>query len=222
MNRQANHPLKTVLAQIIFIASVTVLYGCQTTYYAAMEKIGFEKRDILVDRVQDARQEQQEAKEQFASALDQFIAVTNYDGGDLEKQYKTLKDEYEDSEDKAKNVADRIESVERVASDLFAEWEKELGQYTSKEMRASSERQLRDTKARYGKLIKTMKQAQSKITPVLNAFRDRVLFLKHNLNARAIASLKTQRDQVKSDITALIKDMNKSIEEADRFIEAMK
>lgn len=221
MNRQ-KRLIRTLLFHTLVISSVAILTGCQTTYYAAMEKIGFEKRDILVDRVDDARKEQQEAKEQFASALEQFIAVTNYEGGDLEKQYKKLKGEYEDSESKAEAVADRIASVERVAKDLFAEWKEELGQYTSKEMRASSERQLRDTQSRYNKLIKTMKNAQSKITPVLNAFRDRVLFLKHNLNARAIASLKTQRDQVKSDITALIKDMNKSIEEADRFIKDMK
>lgn len=222
MNIQQYPLTKTTHVRVIFILTVLSLFGCQTTYYAAMEKIGFEKRDILVDRVEDAREEQQEAKEQFASALDQFIAVTNYDGGDLEKQYKTLKAEYEDSEDKAEDVADRIAAVESVAKDLFAEWEQELGQYTSREMRRSSERQLSDTKTRYSKLIKTMKRAQSKITPVLNAFRDRVLFLKHNLNAHAIASLKTQRDQVKSDITALIKDMNKSIEEADRFIKDMK
>lgn len=222
MKTQQHPYIKTILFPALLISTALFLFGCQTTYYAAMEKVGFEKRDILVDRVEDAREEQQEAKEQFASALDQFIAVTNYDGGDLEKQYKKLKAEYEDSEDKAEDVADRIASVERVAKDLFAEWQQELGQYTSREMRRSSEQQLRDTKARYNTLIKTMKRAQSKITPVLNAFRDRVLFLKHNLNARAIASLKTQRDQVKSDITALIKDMNKSIEEADRFIKDMK
>lgn len=222
MKTQQHPHIKTILSPALLISTALFLFGCQTTYYAAMEKVGFEKRDILVDRVEDAREEQQEAKEQFASALDQFIAVTNYDGGDLEKQYKKLKAEYEDSEDKAEDVADRIASVERVAKDLFAEWQQELGQYTSREMRRSSEQQLRDTKARYNTLIKAMKRAQSKITPVLNAFRDRVLFLKHNLNARAIASLKTQRDQVKSDITALIKDMNKSIEEADRFIKDMK
>ena len=202
---------------------ISILFtGCQSTYYSAMEKFGIEKRDILVDRVEEAREEQQEAKQQFESALEQFIAVTNYDGGDLEKQYKKLKAEFEDSEDKEKDVGKRIESVERVANDLFEEWKQELSQYTDKKLRASSEDQLNDTRSRYNTLIKTMKKAHSKIPPVLNAFRDRVLFLKHNLNARAIASLKAQRDSVKSDIAVLIKDMNKSIEEADRFIKAMK
>lgn len=213
---------RSLLFYLTLCLAALVLVGCQSAYYATMEKFGVEKRDILVDRVEEAREEQQEAKQQFESALEQFIAITNYEGGELEKQYKKLKSEFEDSEDKANDVGKRIDSVEKVAKDLFSEWKKELGQYTSQEMRSSSERQLKDTRKRYSKLIKAMKLAQSKITPVLNAFRDRVLFLKHNLNARAIASLKSQRDKVKSDITALVRDMNKSIEEADRFIKAMK
>jgi hypothetical protein len=202
------------------VASV-FLGGCQTAYYSTMEKFGYEKRDILVDNVQDARKAQEAAKKQFESALDQFIAVTNFEGGDLENQYRKLKDEYDDSEARAKDVHKRIGEVEQVAGDLFAEWEKELAQYKSAELRRTSQRQLQDTRVRYQQLIAAMKRAEKKLDPVLGAFHDRVLFLKHNLNARAIASLRTNRAAIESDIGALIADMNKSIAEADRFIKSM-
>jgi len=197
------------------------LFGCQTMYYDAMEKIGIEKRDILVDRVENAREAQQDAKEQFSSALEKFIAVTNYSGGELEKQYKLLKDEYEDSSSRAEAVREKIQSVEDVASALFEEWESEIKQYSSAELRRASEQQLNSTKKSYANLIKAMKSAEKKIKPVLTAFNDRVLFLKHNLNANAITSLKTQRLSVENDIQTLIKDMNKSIAEADKFISSM-
>lgn len=197
------------------------LGACQSAYYATMEKFGIEKRDILVDRVADAREAQQQASKQFESALQQFIAVTGYEGGDLQKQYDRLKGEYDDSEARANAVHKRIAEVERVAGDLFKEWEQELGQYQSAELRRTSERQLRDTRARYRQLIAAMKAAERKLDPVLGAFRDRVLFLKHNLNARAIASLRQERAKVESDISALIAEMNKSIAEADRFIQEM-
>jgi hypothetical protein len=203
------------------VLAAVLVGGCQSTYYGAMEKFGYEKRDILVDNVQDARKAQEAAKKQFESALEQFIAVTNFEGGDLEKQYRKLKDEYDDSESRAKDVHKRIADVEQVASDLFKEWEKELGLYKSAEMRRTSQRQLQDTKSRYQQLIGSMKRAERKLDPVLGAFRDRVLFLKHNLNARAIASLRTQRAAVEADIGALIADMNKSIAEADKFIKSM-
>ncbi len=206
---------------ITILTAVLLLSACQTAYYGAMEKFGIEKRDILVDRVADARQAQQEAKQQFEDALEQFIAVTDFEGGELEEQYRRLKAEYEASEHDAASVRTRIDSVERVARDLFREWEKELDQYASADLRRASEQQLRDTQRRYEQLIDKMHRAESRIEPVLSAFRDRVLFLKHNLNARAIASLKTNRAAIESDIAALVSEMNRSITEADRFIQAM-
>lgn len=195
--------------------------ACQTVYYGAMEKFGIEKRDILVKRVDRAREAQAQAKDQFASALDKFIAVTNYEGGDLEAQYRILKDEYDTSAARAEEVKSRIDDVKSVADSLFEEWTEELGKYTDQNLRRASERQLQSTQSSYKKLIVAMDQAEKKIHPVLNAFQDRVLFLKHNLNASAIASLRGQKQAIEKDITVLIRDMNKSISEADAFIDSM-
>jgi hypothetical protein len=212
-------PMPTVVA--LLLLGLLSLGGCQTVYYGTMEKFGVEKRDILVKRVDKAREAQQEAKEQFASALDKFIAVTNYEGDDLEKQYNILKDEYDDSVARAQDVRSRIDDVKSVADSLFQEWNEELGQYTDQNLRRASAQQLKSTQASYKKLIAAMDQAEKKIHPVLNAFQDRVLFLKHNLNASAIASLRNQKQTIEKDISALIRDMNKSISEADAFISAM-
>ena len=203
------------------LVALLTLGACQTIYYGTMEKFGIEKRDILVKRVDKAREAQQDAKEQFSSALDKFIAVTNYAGGDLEAQYRTLKDEYEESVSRADDVKDRIDSVKDVAKNLFSEWQDELGKYTDQNLRRASEKELKSTKASYNKLITAMDRAEQKIHPVLNAFQDRVLFLKHNLNANAIASLRNQKRSIETDISTLIRDMNKSIAEADSFIDAM-
>ena len=205
----------------LLVLAVAGLAGCQTVYYGTLEKFGIEKRDILVKRVGKAREAQQEAKEQFASALDRFIAVTGYEGGDLEAQYTTLKDEYDDSVARADDVHARIADVRDVADSLFKEWNEELGKYTDPNLKRASAQQLKATQASYRKLITAMEAAEKKIQPVLNAFQDRVLFLKHNLNANAIASLRTQKQAVEKDISALIRDMNKSIAEADSFISVM-
>lgn len=212
---------RTRNAVLMIIAILGPLTGCQTAYYGAMERLGFEKRDILVDRVGDARAAQQEAKEQFENALEQFIAVTDFQGGELEDRYRALKAEFEDSEARAEEVRERIDDVERVARDLFKEWGEELDQFTNQEMRRSSQRQLNETRRRYGVLMDKMRRSEARIDPVLDAFRDRVLFLKHNLNAQAIASLRNNRAAVEADIAALVEEMNKSIAEADAFIQSM-
>ncbi|MBM4102918.1 MAG: DUF2959 domain-containing protein [Planctomycetes bacterium] len=195
--------------------------GCQSTYYKTMETFGVHKRDILVSDVQKARDAQDAAKVQFASALEQFSSVVNVQGGELEKKYKALNAEYERSKSKADAVKGRIADVKRVAKDLFAEWEKELDKYKSDNLRRSSQAKLQQTQQCYNRLIAAMEKAESKITPVLDAFGDQVLFLKHNLNAKAVASLQGELTSIENETGVLIREMEKSIEEADAFIQQM-
>lgn len=213
--------IKGALHWMIATGIICLLFACESTYYKTMETMGYHKRDIMVDRVQDARDAQEEAKDQFESALEQFSTVLNFQGGDLEEKYDQLKDEYEASEERAQAVRLRIDEVEDVADDLFVEWQEELDQYTSSSLRKSSARKLAETKRQYAQLIGAMKRAERKIDPVLNAFRDQVLYLKHNLNAQAIASLQSELVSIESDVARLIKEMDASIREANAFIASM-
>lgn len=205
----------------IVIAVIGLMFGCESTYYKTMESMGYHKRDIMVDRVQDARDAQEEAKEQFESALEKFSSVLGFQGGNLEEKYDQLKNEYDESAIKADSVRSRIAAVENVAEDLFTEWQEELNQYTSNSLKRSSARKLRETKKKYAQLIGAMKRAERKIDPVLSAFQDQVLYLKHNLNAQAIASLQSELASIETDVARLIKEMEASIKEADSFISTM-
>jgi len=186
-----------------------------------MEKFGYQKREILVDRVQEARDVQEEAKEQFQSALEEFSAVVNFRGGELETKYEKLNAEFKDCKSKADAVSNRISSVQDVAEALFDEWEAELKQYSNHNLRRASQRKLTQTRQHYAQLISAMKRAEAKMDPVLAAFQDQVLYLKHNLNAQAIASLQDELLSVEADIESLIKEMEASIAEANSFIKTM-
>ena len=207
--------------RLLAITCLLLIGGCSSAYYNTMEKVGIHKRDILVDRVEGARDAQHEGKEQFQSALEKFSSVLNVKGGELEEKYNKLKDEYEESEEKAEQVRERIAAVEDVAEALFDEWKLELEQYSSAKLKRDSQGKLRHTRQQYKQLISAMKRAENKMGPVLAAFKDQVLYLKHNLNVRAILSLRQEFGSIKSNIAALIKEMEKSIKEADNFIDEM-
>jgi hypothetical protein len=206
------------LNPMLIVTISILLVGCSSAYYGTMEKLGYHKRDLMVNRVESARDAQQEAKEQFESALEKFSSVLKVDGGKLEEKYDQLKTEYDKSTARAETVRDRIEAVENVSEALFDEWQTELDQYTSDSLRRSSARKLKQTRGQYTRLIGAMKHAEKKMEPVLSAFHDQVLFLKHNLNARAIASLQTELVSVEAEVNSLIRDMEASIKEADAFI----
>ena len=206
---------------LVLIVLFFMLTGCQTAQYRALEAVGIEKRDILADRVEDARDAQDDAKEQFVSALDQFRATVQFDGGDLEKLYDRLNGQYERSIARAEEVSDRIDSIERVAEDLFEEWEEELDQYQSASLRATSRDLLRDTQSRYRRMLSSMRSAERTMPPVLEAFEDQVLFLKHNLNSRAVSAIRDELDTIESETDELVAAMETSIAEANRFIDSL-
>jgi len=214
--------IMTAKSRLVCLLPLLFLFGgCASVQYSAMEKVGVYKRDILVDRVEDAQEAQQTAKQEVASAYEQFTTLVKVDSGDLEKTYNRLKDAVDDTQESVEEVDGRIAAIESVAEDLFEEWHDELGQYSSPTLRRSSEQKLRDTKVRYNRMLASMKSARSRIDPVLHVFQDHVLFLKHNLNARALASLKSEVVSIEGKVGQLIKEMEKAIAEADRFIQTM-
>ena len=211
--------VRAVLAGLLIAAMP--LSACDRLYYKAMKKVGFEKRDILVKRVKEARESQARAQTEFKTALERLKEIVDVEGGDLEKTYDRLNKELERSEDRARDIRDRVSAVRDVSKDLFKEWQGELGKYSDRTLRAESERELRDTRRRTEALIVRMEQVEKKIDPVLEPLRDRVLFLKHNLNARALGALTRELAAVSDDVDALVADMQQAIGEADAYLKSM-
>lgn len=210
----------TMALALIFTPAV-LMTGCATAAYNIQEKFGIEKRDILVDRVIAVAKSQGEAKEEFEDALEAFRAVVDVNAGELETTYDTLNKAYKRADGQAGDVRARVSSVKKVARDLFKEWETELGSYSDAGLRRSSEAQLRETQDRYAALTGKMDAAVASMNPVLDVFRDRVLYLKHNLNARAIAAIGSETATLEGDVARLIAEMERSIAAADAFIAEM-
>jgi hypothetical protein len=195
--------------------------GCESAYYGAMERVGFHKRDILVDRVAAAMKTQEEAAEEFENALEQFSSVVNVPDTKLRRSYDALNRSFNAAEGKAEQVRQRIDAVESVSGALFDEWREEIKVIGNSELKASSESQLRRSEAQYETLIRAMRRAEKSMDPVLGTFRDYVLYLKHNLNAQAIASLEGELAGIEADVSGLIRDMQASIDEARSFLQIM-
>lgn len=201
--------------------SVMFLSACSATRsvgYKFWESFGYEKRDLFVDQVQDARAEQAETREAFATSLEQFKATFGFDGGDLEAAYDSLKGSYDGVASQADALRDEVEKVKTIAGDLFDEWQGEIETQNNPDYRRAMQQQYDATEDSYDQMIKAMDRAVGKMDPVLQDFNDRVLFLKSSLNAKAIAALQTNADELIGDIDALIAEMNASIAEADAFL----
>lgn len=190
-------------------------------YYKTRETFGEHKRDIVVYEVSQACVNLEETRDQFQDALQRFKAIVYVDNTSLENKYHLLKRQYDFCQAKADHVSNRIRAIENVSEALFMEWEAELEQYSNRALRASSKQQLKISRQRYLKLVRTLNRAEDKMRPVLSAFKDQVLFLKHNLNAQAIAAIQHEFVEIGMDITQLIRVMEVIIVEANEFIASL-
>ncbi len=206
----------------IGLAAILLFAGCETAYYATMAKFGYEKRDLLKRAVQVARDEQKEAGKEFKDAMTRLKELYAFNGGDLERQYSRLKSDFDACDSQAHTVRKRVADMDQVANDLFAEWNQEISTMSNGSLASDSRTKLAETKSRYATVSSSLHSSEATMEPVLRQFRDHVLYLKHNLNAAAIGSLKGEATTIQNDIGRLLDQMNRSISEADAFIKTLK
>jgi hypothetical protein len=213
--------MSRLLAGAFLAAALISLTACRSAMYSAYERVGVYKRDLLKKRVVAARDEQKGAQQEFKDALTRLKEITNFEGGELEKRFRRLQSDYDDAASRVAAVHRRVQDVETVAGDLFAEWEKENRQIETDALRETSRQQLNDTRLRYNAMLSALKKTERTMDPVLHKLHDYVLALKHSLNAQAIAALGGESVKIQSDIARLIEQMNASIARADEFIRQM-
>lgn len=189
--------------------------------YSAYEKVGVYKRDLLKKRVVAARDEEKNAQEGFKDTLTRLKEMTGFEGGEIERHYRQLQSDYDNAAARATAVHKRIQDVETVAGDMFAEWDKENRQIETEELRQVSRQQLNDTRQRYEAMLSALKKSERSMDPILHKLHDYVLAIKHSLNAQAIAALGGESAKIQADVARLINDMNVSIAGADEFIRKM-
>lgn len=218
-----------VIIQIPFLFLFLALAACSSTVektirdtkYSAYELVGVQKRDLFKREVNGVKENQEDTSEAYKDALERLKEVYAFDGGNLEKEYSKLNSAYEDAQKESSGVSSSIKQLETVAQDLFAEWKKEIAEISAPDLKSKSNKALQETQAKYKEFHASLKKSEKSMSPVLKKLKDQVLFLKHNLNAKAIAGLKTESAKIEGDISTLIKEMNTSISQAEAFIKTI-
>lgn len=205
------------LIALLFTACQGVQKSARDVGYSAYELVGVEKRDLLRKRINEATADQKEAGESFTTALERLQQTYGVQGGDLEKVYSRLNSAYEDAQDEVDEVKKSREKMNTVASDLFEEWKKEIGEMRAADLKSRSRATLAETKNGFEKMHGALRASEKQMEPVLAKLKDHVLFLKHNVNAQSVAALKTEGARIEGDIQKLLASMNASIKEAEDF-----
>ena len=191
--------------------------SCSTIYYKSWEVLGKEKRDLLESNMGDLSEDQEDAREEFSSVLEKIQKKYYFDGGKLEDTYDKVSSDYEDLESEVNSVSDQIEKVEEIAEDLFDEWEDEADSFENASYRKRSLASLDKTKKSFKGVLVSARKSEEKMKRLLKKYRDQVLYIKHNLNAKAIGHLSGKLKNLENEMNALILELKSSIEKSKNF-----
>ncbi len=210
--------LKKKRSWVALAALLAAGYAVTGSLDAGIDWMWKEPRDLLVDRVEAARDSQHEAAEQFRDALTEFKSIVNVPESELERQYRKMDRAHKRSQSAAEDITRRIDRVVSASNRLLDEWRDELNDYNDPALRRMAEQQFDQTREHAARLIASMRQTEQRMQPVLASFQDQVLYLKHNLNFSAMAALEGEAAAIETNVDVLIDEMNRAIAEADAFI----
>jgi len=208
----------------IFIKAIVLLslVSCSTIYYNTWEFFGQEKRDILESKMENVESSQESASEQLQDSLEIIREKFNFKEGELEETYDDLSDDYDNFEKRSRDLEQRISSAQEVADDLFEEWKEEAYSLDNRTYRKNSLSKRSKTMKSFSRALVSTKKVQKKMDTILKQYKDHVIYLKHNLNAKIIGKLEVEMQSIVKDVQSLIKEIEASKNKTSEFISTLK
>jgi hypothetical protein len=150
----------------------------------------------LVERVERVSAELDASKATMLAAIQKLQAVTAPEfQGDAVLAHKELENTLDDSDDQAKALRKSIDKMRAAAEPVFEQWTKDLEAYSNPEMRARSQQRLAAARERYDSVVAAVEPVLVEYETVNQTLHDHLLFLSHDMNPAAVATI---QDDVRS------------------------
>lgn len=153
--------------------------------------------DDLSDRIEEVHVASEVAKERMTAAVETLRSIVSPDfRGDGLSAHAELTRAIEQSEEQAEVFRERVADMKDTAKELFDRWASDLEGFTNAEMRQHSQRRLEETRTRYQAIVAAVDPAQWSYDAVNRSLGDHALFLGHDFNRAAVASLRPGVDSL--------------------------
>lgn len=206
------------IKKIMLLPLLPAVVACTTVDPYAELDYGQLTREQLTASIEDARDTQTAVRAQFDATLDQFVTLVSADRNNWQTAFDQLKAEYAANQAQAAIIRSLIEDVESHSADLFNEWESELALFQDQNLRFKRELDLQEARRQCGQLLLSLHATENRMIPVLSAFRDYLVFLQDNLDARTVASLQPELAAMAGNIADLFYNIDSTIVESDEFL----
>ncbi len=163
----------------------------------------------------------EKARGTLQQTLDLYNSIVNGEAKNVESSYKKLTQNTKEIEKASTSIRKQIDTMSKNAEKLFAGWEEQIGQFTSENLKATSQQQLDDAKQRYKAIKDSAAGAKEIYDPFIANLNEQIMFMGRNLSPDALAALGDEATKLNEQATALMEQVDGFLEVAHENQQAM-
>lgn len=195
--------------------------GCQRAYYDAMEAMGTEKREILVDRTEDLRDALYAVRSEYSVAVERLATIVQPDALDAEQRFSQAEVLVDACRERSDTLQSALEQTDDIANTLFEDWIVMTREQADAGMRDASQKRLDDLRTSYRAMMRPARSAADRVLPVLRTFEAHVQHLKLHMDDASAATVRAELDRVQPDVTALMGQLEEAVQGTNSFLHTM-
>jgi Mg2+ and Co2+ transporter CorA len=197
------------------------IVSCQTAGSGASIKSADPDFDVLETRIEQYREVQQAALQQFEATGQQLSGWSSHEVTDLQALYAATAQQDDASIEVAIEVSAAINSIEEAAEAAFKEWQIAVDLNSDAQLRAESQKRLGETRQRYADMLQVLRQCEAKTSSVLAALNSNEEYFKDHLDPGEVASRQPQLNALRNDVQSLVYRMNIALDSTEAFINSI-
>jgi len=208
----------TVRQSVSVLSIALLLAGCAGT---SKRSESVEQVDELLTRIERVQAETAIAKDSVHAALtDLCTLVSPGFKGDAATEFAKFLAASEASEEQAEKLRDITDPMQDSASKLFQRWTKDMEAFGNSRMRQRSQSRLDETRTRFQSIVGATQAAQIALDAFHDDMRDHALFLRHDLNSDAVASIRADVRALNDQIRGLDTRFDATTAAARSYVES--
>ena len=196
--------LNSLLVGSLVALGATGLVACQSNGYASSLALdGAESQRDLGHSVTSVLEAQMESQSEFDEAFQLLLQLQRAPQEDVVDLYAEFQKQVDSCARNVERVDQGILTVEQNATELFASWEADLGQFSSPTMRERSQARMGQAQDSLQRLLDQLRNGRGSMDAILRTQRDFVLYFNHNLSPNSIATLESENAQFEASMREL-------------------
>jgi chromosome segregation ATPase len=183
---------------------------------------GHERTDKLIERAEKIVKELKDSRKQVKKTLEAYEKMMKKNGDNRRSAYEKVTEEKKKCEKRAEETRKRIHEMEKQATKFFGEWEKNLKDIESEELRERSRQRKEDYHLRLERASVSGKDVKVELDSFLANLGDHLTYLEYDLNATSAKSLEADWDKLDQQASQLFDKMDEATRVIQECIRSLK